>query len=147
MWFSCLDCTQAAIGCFFDGGVQGATGAKRNAHPQQTPAATPVHEQASQRSALDKLATISSDVDEIERRRSVVENEINELGSIQTEDDTQKKAASLRKNCLFNIEELMRRLEALDGLDVSEENGTRAARKELVNRYSKTIKCLLMISH
>jgi hypothetical protein len=93
---------------------------------------------------MGKIATISSDVDELERKRGVLAGAIDELPTAPRQ-DTKKRADALRKSCLLSIEELMRRLETLDGLSVGGEEGARAARKELVNRHVPAPSPLLCI--
>jgi hypothetical protein len=83
---------------------------------------------------LGKIATVASEVDELERKRGVLAEAIDELPKAPQQ-DRKKRADALRKSCLLSIEELLRRLEALDSLSVGGEEGARAARKDLVNRY------------
>lgn len=125
---------EAAIGAFFDGGARGAP----QPRPTPTPNASFPPQQQPTNTAMGKIATISSDVDELERKRGVLAGAIDELPTAPRQ-DTKKRADALRKSCLLSIEELMRRLETLDGLSVGGEEGARAARKELVNRIQRVM--------
>ncbi len=83
----------------------------------------------------DKIKGIAKEVDQIEEKGVELVNEVKNLKRQKTNgDDVTKDKASLTKGCLYNNEELMRRLEALDGLSVGANVAARKARKQLVDR-------------